>query len=314
MFLAGTLGVMFGGPLALAIVGSIDPSLHVDAGPESVWRGMAALAGSWIGGGANQAAMKEVFQTGPDVFAKFVAVDVVFAYLWMALLLFMASRAAQIDARTGADTRAIEDLRARSERFQAAHSRIPSLRDLMLILALGFGFTGLSHAIAGWLAPFLGTHAPYLADYSLTSAFFWVVIVATTAGLLLSFTPARALEGAGASKVGTAALYVLVATIGMHMDVRAVLSDPLLFLVGLIWIVFHGVLMLGVGLLIRAPVFYLAVGSQANIGGAASAPVVASAFHPALAPVGVLLAVFGYALGTYGGWLAGLMMRWVSGQ
>jgi uncharacterized membrane protein len=103
-------------------------------------------------------------------------------------------------------------------------------------------------------------------------------------------------------------LYVLVASIGMRMDVGAVFDNPGLFAVGLVWISFHAVLLIVVARLIRAPVFYMAVGSQANIGGAASAPVVASAFHPTLAPVGVLLAVLGYALGTYAAWICGLLM------
>jgi len=135
------------------------------------------------------------------------------------------------------------------------------------------------------------------------------VVTATTLGLLLSFTRARRLEGAGASTVGSAFLYVLVATIGMHMDISAVFTSPGLFLVGGIWMAVHATLMLVVARLIKAPVFFMAVGSQANVGGAASAPVVASAFHPALAPVGVLLAVLGYALGTYGAWLCGILMR-----
>lgn len=314
MFLAGTAGVLLGGPVALWLVGMIDPSLHADLGPESVWRGMSAQAGSWIGGGANQAAMKEVFEVGPDVFAKFVAVDVIVANLWMAVLLFIAGRSAAIDARIGADTRAIDELRGRIEQFQAQTTRVTTLHELMLILAIGFGFTGLSHLLGGAIAPWLAQNAPQLAAYSLTSTFFWVVVIATTAGVLLSFTRLRTLEGAGASKVGSAALYVLVATIGMHMDIRAVFTDPVLFLVGLVWIGVHAAVLFAVALLIRAPMFYLAVGSQANIGGAASAPIVASAFHPALAPVGVLLAVFGYALGTYGGWVTGLMLRAISGQ
>ena len=120
---------------------------------------------------------------------------------------------------------------------------------------------------------------------------------------------ARLLEAVGASKVGSAMLYVLVATIGMHMDLGALLDRPWLFLLGLIWIGVHACLMLGMAKLIRAPLFFMAVGSQANIGGAASAPVVASAFHPALAPVGVLLAVLGYALGTYCAYLTGIALR-----
>jgi uncharacterized membrane protein len=135
------------------------------------------------------------------------------------------------------------------------------------------------------------------------------VVIATTAGLILSFTRARKLEGAGASTVGSAFLYILVASIGMQMDVTAVFANPGLFAVGMIWIGFHAALLLIVGKLIKAPLFYLAVGSQANVGGAASAPVVASAFHPSLAPVGVLLAVLGYAVGTYGAWLCGQILR-----
>jgi uncharacterized membrane protein len=112
--------------------------------------------------------------------------------------------------------------------------------------------------------------------------------------------------------VGTVFLYVLIATVGMQMNLGEAFGHPTLFGIGLTWITFHAVAMLLVARLIRAPTFFLAVGSQANIGGAASAPVVAAAFHPSLAPVGVLLAVLGYALGTYGGWLCGQLMRLVS--
>ena len=314
MFLAGSLGVMFGGPLALWLVAQADPSVLADLGPESVWRGMATQAGTWIGGSANQAAMKEVFAVGPNIFGAFVAVDVIFSYTWMALLLFLAARSRAIDAWMGADTRAIDDLRDRIAQYQADTTRVTTQKDLMLILALGFGFTGLAHFLAGLIAPWLAANAPGLAAYSLTSVFFWVLVVATGIGLALSFTRVRNLEGAGASKVGTAALYVLVTTIGMKMDIRAILDAPSLFAIGATWIAIHACVMLVVARAIRAPVFYLAVGSQANIGGPASAPIVAGAFHPALAPVGVLLAVFGYAIGTYAAWLCGLMMRAVSGQ
>ncbi len=314
MFLVGTASVVIGGPIALWLMGVLDPSLVAQgSGSEAIWRGMTTMAGSWIGGGANQAAMKEVFEVGPDTFAKFIAVDVLVANLWLAILLWMAGRASQIDAWTGADTSALDTLRERIEGFHAEHRRVASMTELMLIVAVGFGLTGLAHAMAGVIAPWLQLHAPGLARFSLTSHFFWVVVLATTFGLLLSFTRARKLEGAGASKIGSVCLYVLVATIGMHMDLRSVFSDPGLFALGGIWILIHGVAMLLVAWLIRAPVFYMAVGSQANIGGAASAPVVASAFHPTLAPVGVLLAVLGYSLGTYAAWICGQLLRVVAG-
>lgn len=307
MFLTGTAGVMLGALAAFTLMGFIHP--ETVAG--ETWRGMTTVAGSWIGGGANQAAMKEVFEVDANLFGQFVAVDVVVAYLWMAALLLLAGRAKAFDRWTGADVSAIEDLQKRMEAFQAEHARNPSLADLMMILGVGLGATGLAHLLTGptiaWISSLPAEWR--LQDYSLTSNFFWIVVYATTIGLLLSFTRARTLEGAGASKIGSAMLYVLIATIGMQMDLSALLDRPWLFLLGLIWICTHAGLMLLVAKLIRAPLFFMAVGSQANIGGAASAPVVATAFHPALAPVGVLLAVLGYALGTYCAYLTGLMLR-----
>ena len=312
MFLTGTVGIMLGGPLAILIVSSFAPDVVGGAGPEAVWRGMTTIAGSWIGGGANQTAMKEVFGVGDELFSAMIAVDVIVANVWMAVLLFAAGRSTQIDAWTGADTSAIDDLRRRVQKYHAEIARIPSLRDTMIVLAVGFGVTAVAHLGADTIAPYLQENFPHLDRFSLTSGFFWIVVIATTGGLLLSATGARQLEGVGASRLGSVLLYVLVASIGMNMDISAVLSNPGLFMVGGIWMLIHVSLMLGVGKLIKAPVFFVAVGSQANVGGAASAPIVASAFHPALAPVGVLLAVLGYALGTYGAWICGLLMQRVA--
>ncbi|MFH1844946.1 MAG: DUF819 family protein, partial [bacterium] len=287
-------------------------------------RGLTTIAGDWIGGGANQTAMKEVFGVGNDLFAALVTVDIIVASVWLALLLFAAGRAESIDARLGADTSALTAVRERIAQLQDRRARIPKLRDIMLILAVGFGATALAHLLAsgpggeggesfpGGLAGWIGRTLPALARLNLTSPFFWVVLLATTFGLVLSFTPARQLESAGASRIGTALLYVLVASIGMGMNLKGIFLYPWLVLVVAVWIAIHAALLILVARLIRAPLFFIAVGSQANIGGAASAPVVASAFHPSLAPVGVLLAVLGYALGTYAAWGCGQLMRLVS--
>ncbi|MFN3843751.1 MAG: DUF819 domain-containing protein [Rehaibacterium terrae] len=311
MFLAGTASVMLGAVLAFLVLRGLAP--EVVAG--EVWRGLTTVAGSWIGGGANQAAMREVFEVDMNVFGQFVAVDILVSSLWLALILFLAPRAAAFDRWTGADTRAIDDLKRRVEAYQAEHTRVASLPDLMVILAIALGATGLAHALTDLILAGIATLPAEwnLADYSLTSRFFWVVVLATTFGLLLSFTRARRCEGAGASKVGAAMLYVLIATIGMHMDLGALRDVPGLFALGAVWLLIHGVLMFAVAKLIRAPLFFLAIGSEANIGGAASAPVVASAFHPALAPVGVLLAVLGYVLGTYCAYLVGLALQALAG-
>lgn len=309
MFGTGTVGILLGGPITILLFSAIAPDVVGGQGPDAVWRGLTTVAGSWIGGGANQAAMKEVFEVGDELFSAMVAVDVIIANIWMAVLLYMAGESKRIDARLGADTTALEALRERVEAFHAKHARIPTLTDVMLILAVGFGVMGVSHLLADFIAPWIEANAPILGRFSLTSSFFWLVVFATTAGLILSFTRVSSLEGAGASTIGSAMLYFLVATIGMNMDILAVFERPGLFMIGGVWMAIHAMLLLIVGRIIKAPTFYLAVGSQANVGGAASAPVVAAAFHPSLAPVGVLLAVLGYALGTYAAWICGQLMR-----
>ncbi|MGB0495282.1 MAG: DUF819 domain-containing protein [Kangiellaceae bacterium] len=309
MFLTGTVGIVIGGPIALLIMSAINPD--VVAG--DVWRGMTTVAGSWIGGGANQAAMKEIYEVSGGIFSSMIAVDVIMANIWMAVLLYMAARAKALDTKSGADTTAIEDLKNTVEKFNKENERNPNLTDLMLMVAIAFGATAFGHIVADTVAPYISEHWPGAAEYSLTSKFFWLIVTVTTLGLIFSTTKLRNYEAAGASKVGSVFIYVLVATIGLHMDISAIIKSPWLFVIGAIWMLVHASLMLIVAKLIKAPVFFLAVGSQANVGGAASAPVVAAAFHPSLAPVGVLLAVLGYALGTYMAWLCGQILMVAAG-
>jgi len=309
LFLTGTIGIVIGGPIALLVVSMFNPELLGVDGPEAVWRGMTTVAGSWIGGGANQAAMKEIYGVGDKIFSAMITVDVIVANLWMAVLLIMASKADAIDKKSGADVSAITALKDKIESFRAKHERIPTLTDLMLILAVGFGVTGFAHLFADIVTPFFVENYPALERFSFHSKFFWMIVFATTVGILFSFTRMRELEGVGASKIGSAFLYILIATIGMHMDITLIIDGSIYFVIGLIWMLIHAALMLTVAKLIKAPLFYMAVGSQANVGGAASAPVVAAAFHPSLAPVGVLLAVLGYTLGTYMAWLCGQILQ-----
>jgi len=312
MFLTATAGIILGGPLAILIISAFAPDVVGGVGPDAVWRGLTTVAGSWIGGGANQAAMKEIFNVGDTLFSSMIAVDVIVANIWMAFLLYGAGINERIDAKFQADNSAITELKEKIEAYRAQILRIPDLTDTLKVMTVGFGVTAIAHLGADIIAPWISDSAPWLAKFSLTSKFFWLIVLATTIALGLSFTKARELEGVGASRYGSLFLYILVATIGMKMNILAIFENPGLFVVGLIWIGFHAILLIVVAKLIRAPFFFLAVGSQANIGGAASAPIVASAFHPSLAPVGVLLAVLGYAIGTYAAWICGILMQGIS--
>lgn len=305
MYAAASASVMIGAVVAFLVMRWLHPATVAG----DTWGGMAALAGSWIGGGANMVAMKEVFGVDETTFGQFVVVDVSVGYVWMAILIFFAGRADAIDARSGADTRAIEDLKQRLASYQAEHARIATLGDLMMIVGVAFGIVGLAHAVAAPAAAWFAANVSWARQVSLHEPFVWVVVLATLAGLALSFTRVRQLDGAGASKIGTLLLYVLIASIGMQMDIAALADKPWLFALGVIWIGVHIGLLWLLGRLLRVPFFYFALGSQSNIGGPASAPVVASVFHPSLAPVGALLGALGYATGTLLAYIVGITLR-----
>lgn len=312
VFLTGSLGIIIGGPITLWIVMQLFPGSLSEVAGEETWRGMTTIAGAWIGGGANQTAMKEVFDVSDKVFSGMVTVDILVSNVLLALLLAGAQRSHVIDKWFKADASAIEEVKNNIENYVAQIARVTSLKDFAAILAVGFAGVGLSHFLSDAIVPWITTDFPALEKYSLTSSFFWIVVISTTIGMILSTTKVRSLEGAGASKIGSLFIYLLVATIGLKMNVLSLSDNPVLILIGVIWVFIHIGLMILVAKMVKAPFFFVAVGSQANIGGAASAPVVAASFHPALAPVGVLLAVLGYALGTYGAYLCGLMMQWVA--
>lgn len=310
MFITASIGIIIGGPVAVLIYSMIDPTVVGGEGVEATWRGMATIAGSWIGGGANQNAMFETYRYAPELYGRMIVVDVVVANLWMAFLLWGAARTQKIDRWLKADTSSIESLKQRVMDYQSNNSRIPSLTDLMVILGITFGVVGVSHLGGKELSVFFGDILG--GDSPFASSFFWLVVIATTGGLILSATKVRRYEGAGASRIGSLFIYILVATIGMKMELAEAVKEPQLILVGIIWMIVHVTILFIVAKIIKAPFFFVAVGSKANIGGAASAPIVASAFHPSLASVGAILAVLGYALGTYGAILCAEMMRLVA--
>lgn len=318
MFFTGTIGIIIGGPLAILLISVFSPETVGGVGPDAVWRGLSTLAGSWIGGGANQAAMLEIFEYNPDLYGGMVLVDIVVANLWMAILLMGIGKSKRIDKWLQADNSAIENLKKKVTAYAESVTRNPSLSDLMIMLALAFGAVGFAHWGADGLSSYLSENYEAFRDNksalsSFASSFFWMISIATAVGIILSFTRAKEYEGAGASKLGSVFIYFLVATIGMKMDLTMVFDNPGLIAIGLVWMSIHAGLLILVAKLIKAPYFFLAVGSQANVGGAASAPVVAAAFHPSLATVGVLLAVFGYVVGTYGAILSTILMQIAAG-
>ncbi|MEO9891727.1 DUF819 family protein [Aurantibacter sp.] len=314
MFFTGSIGIMIGGPIAILIVSIFSPETVGGSGPDAIWRGLATIAGSWIGGGANQAAMYEIFKYNPDKFGGMVLVDIVVANLWMAIILLGVGKTKKIDKWLKADTSSIEKLKIKVSEHTERITRITTLPDYIIMLSLSFTAVGLAHFLGNNFSGLLENTFEVIRDKdnffsSLSSKFLWMVVFATAVGIALSFTKAKNYEGAGASKIGGMFIYILVATIGMQMDLGKVLENPGLIVIGLLWISIHAGLLILMAKLIKAPFFFLAVGSQANVGGAASAPVVAAEFHPSLTSVGILLAVFGYVVGTAGAYICALLME-----
>ncbi len=313
MFFTGTIGIIIGGPIAILIISIFSPETVGGSGPDAIWKGLSTIAGSWIGGSANQAAMLEIFEFNQEKYGGMVLVDIVVSNIWMAIILLGIGKRKKIDKWLKADNTAINNLQNKVEELAKKTTRIPSLTDLMVIIAIAFTTVGIGHFGATAISEHLSTFK-FISDQkspfsSFGNHFFWLISIATLIGILLSFTKAKQYEGAGASKIGSVFIYILVATIGMKMDLMQILDKPGLILIGMVWISIHAGLLILVAKLIKAPFFFLAVGSQANVGGAASAPVVAAAFHPSLATVGALLAVFGYVVGTYGAIICTELMR-----
>ena len=292
--LAGTLGIVLGGVISLAIFGHWLP--------EDAWRGLGALSGSWIGGSANMVAIGTSIGVRDELFGVMIIVDTVVGYGWMGVVIFLSVFQTRLDRWNGVTDSPVNDLSDHME--NSAHYQKEPLNFsglvYMIVIGLGLGFVSLK----------LGEFLPDLGK--VITSFGWTVILVSLFGLVLSFTPLARLEKQGASHLGNLFLYLLLATIGAKADLRAITEAPLFLLVGVVWIAIHASILFFAGRLLKAPMFLIATSSQANIGGVVSAPIVASVYQKGMAPVGLLMGVLGNVLGLYFGFLTAQLMEWVS--
>lgn len=275
---AGALGITGGAVLGYAL---LRPWLAPDA-----WKAVGALAATWVGGSANLVAVATTLGYDPGLV---IIVDTVVGYSWMAVLIFLASRQAAFDRWNGADAAEVEAVSARLSDVQARRARTATVTDVTAMVALAVGLT----ALCLWA----GARLPEVGE--VLRPFSWAVILLTTAALLLSLTPVARLEDAGASTLGYAGFYLLLATVGAQGDLRQVAAQPLLVLLGVVVIATHAAVLLLAVRILKVPLFFFAAASQACVGGYSSAPLVAALYRPGTAPVGLLLAVLGNVLGTY---------------
>jgi uncharacterized membrane protein len=287
MMFTGTAGIMIGAPLVVML---FKPWLPADA-----WSGFGALSASWIGGSANMVAVKEVIRTPDAVFFPMIVVDTVVAYSWMGLLLLLEGIQKKYDLWNHSDRGVVEALSRKTASMDSGTKKM-SYQYLPLILAVAFGGAWISNQLAGMIGG---------------GSFAWTIILASTFGILLSFTSLRKLESHGASRIGYLFLFLVLTSIGARASLSGILSAPVLIAAGVVLVLFHGVFLLVVSRVARIPLCLVATASQANIGGPASAPIVAAAYEPALAPVGLLLGILGNVMGTYIGLIASQLCKLV---
>ena len=289
MMMVGTAGIVVGGPLALLLFKHWLP-------PEA-WMGFAALSGSWIGGATNMVAMAASVGTPPEALGPVIVVDAVVGYGWMGILLFLSGYQRRFDERTRARTETMEEANRHLSEVDALRRPLET-RDAVILLGLGL--------VGAVLSVEVGDVLPELGHPTIISHTTWAVILVVTVGLVVSFTPARGLEKAGASRLGNAFLYILLAGLGSQANLRSIVEAPVYLAAGVVWIGVQVVFLLVAARLIRAPLFFFATGSMANVGGVVSAPIVAGVYQSAMAPVGLLMAVLGNILGIY----AALLCAW----
>ncbi len=295
MMFAGSLGIMAGVPLVFFFFQRI-------VGPQ-FWPGFGALSGSWIGGSANMIAVKEAIAAPEPVFLPMVIVDTIVPYAWMGLLVAMAAMQPVFDRWSRADTRIITDLARKNLPAAGAQVRPPRISSVPVILAVGCAGALAARFLAGFL--------PEIENVISNAA--WTIIIVSLLGVTGSLTPLKKLEAAGASRTGYFVLYLVLASIGARAGAVNIGPVAMLIVAGFLIVSFQGIVLLITARLIRAPLALAAVASQANIGGVASAPILATIYHPDLAPIGLLLAVCGNITGTYLGIITSQLCRMVAG-
>jgi uncharacterized membrane protein len=293
LMLAGSAGIVLGAPL---VAMALRPWL-----PDDAWMVFGGLGGSWTGGSANMLAVAEAIGAGKDspAYQRMVVLDTIVPYVWMSLLILLSARQRPYDAWNRSNMRLIDDLARRAGGVAAAKG-------------FSLNWTPVLLAVAAGGAAVAAVAANYLPATPMLKGSAWMIIVATATGLGLSFTPARRLDAVGASKLGNVLLYLVLTCIGAGGDFSKVASAPAMLLAAVPWVLIHAGVLVLAGRLMRAPMALVAAASQANLGGTASAPVVAGVYQPQLAPVGLLLAIFGNIIGTALGLAAAWMCRAVS--
>lgn len=283
--------------IALGFIGMF-ALFHTYFGPES-WKPFAALSGSWMGGTANMVAIQGALSLPDSAMGYTLLIDSIDYAIWVMILLALVPFAKKFNLWSRADTSVIDEVGERLAQKEEAKKPVDFSSILILIAA--------SAAIS--------LFAQYAAGFLPTTSFLttttWVVIIATFSGILFAMTPLAKVPGA--SILANMMLYLIVALIASRANFAELTEAPLYIFAGFVIIAIHLLIMVISAKLFKLDLFSLGVASLANIGGVASAPILASAYSKALIPIGVLMAMMGYIVGTFGGLMVGKILESIAG-
>jgi uncharacterized membrane protein len=315
VFLIGTIGIVIGGPLALRMVGFFHPDLLQQQGADAPWRGLVCITGSWINGTPGQLSMKEVYGSSEELFLTSLAADVILQNAWLFLLLYSVKIQKWIN-RWLVGTQPVDfdmiDNEEEAREKAAKKISIPPVKQ-WIILAVTYAFVIiLSGFFADLFAKNMGSDDTNPWSF-LTKKSLWLILFSTSFGVGLSFTNLFKKSIIVWTRLGNYMILLVIATIGLQLDLKNVTINASFFLIGSLWLLIHLIVLLIGAKFLKAPWHYIAIGSQANIGGPASASVVAASFHPSMVSLGILLGVLSNLIGNYANLVAGIIFQWVTG-
>ncbi|MEE8339974.1 MAG: DUF819 family protein [Xanthomonadales bacterium] len=305
VMLLGSVGVVFGGVVAYKLGQTLT---FGDAFPlaQDSWRAFGTLAGSWIGGTGNMTAAHAGLEGTPADLTMAAAADQMVYLIWLPILLGSKSFADKFNRWARVPAGRIEAMESAAAEFKTTEEP-PTMTSLLYLGLLAIGFTWISLGLSEVLPPVVVGGAVVI------TAGTWLILLVTTFALLASITPARKLPAA--QPIAMAIIYVYVARVGATMDLSVVDWDKMLGFIAMayVWITIHGLFILTGAWIFRVDVHTVAIASAANIGGAASAPIVAAHHRETLVPASILMALIGYALGNYLAILTGRIGQLIGG-
>lgn len=304
VMLMGTVGIVVGAPVGYFVAHELDvifDSSFFNLSQEA-WRGFGALAGSWIGGTGNMMAVAGGLETPPDILGLAVLADNAIYVVWLPILLGSKAFAEKFNRWTGADHDRVVKMEAAAKAEADSKPEVPlAMRHFLYLGLIGLAAAALSQ----WIAPMLPQIEPILSTST------WRILLVTTCGIALSFTAVRDIPHS--HEVAMAIVYVFVAGMGARASLSGLAQAPAFLIGAAIWITIHGLFCLAGAWLFKVDVHSAAIASAANVGGAASAPVVAAYHRESLVPASILMALIGYAVGNYMAFVAAWLCKFVGG-